>query len=137
MQEDHNNDGFAAAACLCLIHMQQRAGFAAVNQGQCRALAQRFGHTGYDNLAKMQRRGWLRALGLPQLFVAKKDELCKPCVLGKHVRTPFHTSDSRSSKPLQLLHMDLMGPMPTSTPEGSGMSSLLLRTTASCLRFHF
>ncbi|GKC05017.1 retrovirus-related pol polyprotein from transposon TNT 1-94 [Tanacetum coccineum] len=49
--------------------------------------------------------------GLPNLkFV--KDHLCSSCELGKAKRNSFHTKTTPSSKRmLQLLHMDLCGPM--------------------------
>ncbi|GJZ42990.1 retrovirus-related pol polyprotein from transposon TNT 1-94 [Tanacetum coccineum] len=49
--------------------------------------------------------------GLPKLkFV--KDYLCSSCELGKAKRKSFHTNTTSSSKRrLQLLHMDLCGPM--------------------------
>jgi hypothetical protein len=94
-------------------------GFAAVVRANAELWHRRFGHKGYDSLAKMQRKGMVEGMEPTAAeFVAKKDELCRPCVLGKHVRTPFRTSDSRSSRPMQLLHMDLMGPLKRPTPEG-------------------
>ncbi|GKC04103.1 retrovirus-related pol polyprotein from transposon TNT 1-94 [Tanacetum coccineum] len=50
-------------------------------------------------------------IGLPKLkFV--KDHLCSSCELGKAKRKSFHTKTTPSSKRrLQLLHMDLCGPM--------------------------
>nr|GEY20128.1 retrovirus-related Pol polyprotein from transposon TNT 1-94 [Tanacetum cinerariifolium] len=52
-------------------------------------------------------------VGLPKLkFV--KDHLCSSCELGKAKRKSFHTKLTPSSKRrLQLLHMDLCGPMQT------------------------
>ncbi|GJV46182.1 retrovirus-related pol polyprotein from transposon TNT 1-94 [Tanacetum coccineum] len=49
--------------------------------------------------------------GLPKLkFI--KDHLCSSCELGKAKRKSFHTKTTSSSKQrLQLLHMDLYGPM--------------------------
>ncbi|GKB02900.1 retrovirus-related pol polyprotein from transposon TNT 1-94 [Tanacetum coccineum] len=49
--------------------------------------------------------------GLPKLkFI--KDHLCSSCELGKAKRKSFHTKTTPSSKRrLQLLHMDLCGPM--------------------------
>nr|GEZ48806.1 retrovirus-related Pol polyprotein from transposon TNT 1-94 [Tanacetum cinerariifolium] len=57
------------------------------------------------------------AVGLPKLkFV--KDHLCSSCELGKAKRNSFHTKLTPSSKTrLQLLHMDLCGPMRDETPE--------------------
>ncbi|GJX55659.1 retrovirus-related pol polyprotein from transposon TNT 1-94 [Tanacetum coccineum] len=50
-------------------------------------------------------------IGLPKLkFV--KDHICSSCELGKAKRKSFHTKTTPSSKRrLQLLHMDLCGPM--------------------------
>nr|GEW18712.1 hypothetical protein [Tanacetum cinerariifolium] len=52
-------------------------------------------------------------VGLPKLkFI--KDHLCSSCELGKAKRNSFHTKITPSSKrQLQLLHMDLCGPMRT------------------------
>nr|GEV72634.1 hypothetical protein [Tanacetum cinerariifolium] len=57
-------------------------------------------------------------VGLPKLkFV--KDHLCSSCELGKAKRKYFHTKITPSSKRrLQLLHMDLCGPMRVATING-------------------
>ncbi|GJZ49210.1 putative ribonuclease H-like domain-containing protein [Tanacetum coccineum] len=56
--------------------------------------------------------------GLPKLkFV--KDHLCSSCELGKAKRKSFHTKTTPSSKRrLQLLHMDLCGPMRVASING-------------------
>ncbi|GJV51722.1 retrovirus-related pol polyprotein from transposon TNT 1-94 [Tanacetum coccineum] len=56
--------------------------------------------------------------GLPKLkFV--KDHLCSSCELGKAKRNSFHTKTTPSSKRrLQLLHMDLCGPMQVESING-------------------
>nr|GFB48111.1 retrovirus-related Pol polyprotein from transposon TNT 1-94 [Tanacetum cinerariifolium] len=57
-------------------------------------------------------------VGLPKLkFV--KDHLCSSCELGKAKRKSFHTKLTPSSKRrLQLLHMDLCGPMRVASING-------------------
>nr|GEW87985.1 hypothetical protein [Tanacetum cinerariifolium] len=57
-------------------------------------------------------------VGLPKLkFV--KDHLCSSCELGKAKRKSFHTKINPSSKRrLQLLHMDLCGPMRVASING-------------------
>nr|GEX92734.1 retrovirus-related Pol polyprotein from transposon TNT 1-94 [Tanacetum cinerariifolium] len=57
-------------------------------------------------------------VGLPKLkFV--KDHLCSSCELGKAKRKSFHTKTTPSSKiRLQLLHMDLCGPMRVASING-------------------
>ncbi|GKD17428.1 retrovirus-related pol polyprotein from transposon TNT 1-94 [Tanacetum coccineum] len=56
--------------------------------------------------------------GLPKLkFI--KDHLCSSCELGKAKRKSFHTKTTPSSKRrLQLLHMDLYGPMQVESING-------------------
>nr|GFA89536.1 retrovirus-related Pol polyprotein from transposon TNT 1-94 [Tanacetum cinerariifolium] len=57
-------------------------------------------------------------VGLPKLkFI--KDHLCSSCELGKAKRKSFHTKITPSSKrKLQLLHMDLCGPMRVASING-------------------
>nr|GEZ92421.1 hypothetical protein [Tanacetum cinerariifolium] len=57
-------------------------------------------------------------VGLPKVkFV--KDRLCSSCELGKAKRKSFHTKLTSSSKrPLQLLHIDLCGPMRVASING-------------------
>ncbi|GJU53470.1 retrovirus-related pol polyprotein from transposon TNT 1-94 [Tanacetum coccineum] len=56
--------------------------------------------------------------GLPKLIFFK-DHLCSSCELGKAKRKSFHTKTTPSSKrQLQLLHMDLYGPMQVESING-------------------
>lgn len=44
---------------------------------------------------------------------------CESCILGKHPRQPYPSSDSPpASRFLELIHSDLCGPIPTETPHG-------------------
>ena len=42
---------------------------------------------------------------------AERTGVCEGCQLGKQRRSNYSRSDSRSDKPMQLVHMDLMGPV--------------------------
>ena len=42
-----------------------------------------------------------------------------PCILGKHSKLPFHESNFRASRKLELVHFDLCGPMPTPSANGN------------------
>ena len=45
---------------------------------------------------------------------AADDHLCHACQLGKHVRLPFDTSSTQTSRPFQLIHCDLWtSPLPS------------------------
>src|ERR1700732_256142 len=49
--------------------------------------------------------------GLPN-FDVHNDKVCDACQLGKHARSSFKTKSYLStSKPLELLHIDLFGPV--------------------------
>ncbi|GJS67878.1 retrovirus-related pol polyprotein from transposon TNT 1-94 [Tanacetum coccineum] len=69
----------------------------------------RLSHLNFDTINLLLKNNIVN--GLPKLkFV--KDHLCSSCELGKVKRKSFHTKTTPSSKRrLQLLHMDLCGPM--------------------------
>ncbi|GKE06093.1 retrovirus-related pol polyprotein from transposon TNT 1-94 [Tanacetum coccineum] len=69
----------------------------------------RLSHLNFDTINLLSKNDIV--IGLPKLkFV--KDHLCSSCELGKAKRKSFHTNTTPSSKRrLQLLHMDLCGPM--------------------------
>nr|GEY15635.1 hypothetical protein [Tanacetum cinerariifolium] len=69
----------------------------------------RLSHFNFDTINLLSKNDIV--VGLPKLkFV--KDHLCSSCELGKAKRKSFHTKLTPSSKRrLQLLHMDLCGPM--------------------------
>nr|GEX25971.1 hypothetical protein [Tanacetum cinerariifolium] len=69
----------------------------------------RMSHLNFDTINLLSKNDIV--VGLPKLkFV--KDHLCSSCELGKAKRKSFHTKLTPSSKrQLQLLHMDLCGPM--------------------------
>ncbi|GAQ92268.1 Transposon-encoded protein [Klebsormidium nitens] len=52
---------------------------------------------------------------------SKRTSVCEPCIIGKETREPFpKESDSKDSKePLELVHMDVCGPMPVTSKGGS------------------
>ena len=52
-------------------------------------------------------------------FKTASTSFCEPCALGKQHRLPFPTSTSATTKPLELLHTDLCGPMPITSLGGS------------------
>ncbi|GJU02492.1 retrovirus-related pol polyprotein from transposon TNT 1-94 [Tanacetum coccineum] len=69
----------------------------------------RLSHLNFDSINLLSKNDIV--IGLPKLkFI--KDHLCSSCELGKAKRKSFHTKTTPSSKRrLQLLHMDLCGPM--------------------------
>ena len=45
----------------------------------------------------------------------KPDVVCEPCLASKMHSNPFPSSPSHSTKPLELVHSDLHGPLPVAT----------------------
>jgi hypothetical protein len=72
----------------------------------------RFSHFGFQALEKMGRYGMVR--GLPSI-----EHVCDACLAGKQRRAPFpQAAKYRATKPLDLLHDDLCGPISPTTPDG-------------------
>jgi transposase InsO family protein len=79
----------------------------------------RFGHLGYDNLTRLAKEDMVKGLDVNlDALRASKDEICEPCVSAKQHREPFPDSTTDSHKPLELLHMDLCGPLPVPSLSG-------------------
>ncbi|GAQ79929.1 hypothetical protein KFL_000420010 [Klebsormidium nitens] len=81
----------------------------------------RFSHASPEVLAKMAEQESVSNLPVSaKQFRQLKEKVCEPCILGKQTRLPFQNSYSHSSrKPLELLHMDLCGPLPVKSKGGS------------------
>jgi hypothetical protein len=56
--------------------------------------------------------------GLTFLSKEKPDPVCKPCLSGKMHANPFPSSDTRATRPLELVHTDVHGPLPVQTHSG-------------------
>jgi transposase InsO family protein len=69
----------------------------------------RLGHLGYSSLQKMAKKGIVH--GLPSADVFENPPVCWSCSSGKMTKKPFPSSPSRSTKPLELLHLDIAGPL--------------------------
>jgi hypothetical protein len=52
-------------------------------------------------------------------FRAEKPEICEPCILAKQTRQPFSDGESEAKRVLELVHMDMCGPMPKKSKGGS------------------
>ena len=82
----------------------------------------RFGHLGYDNLSRLKELDMVTGIATTTTEFKEAgaaQEVCGPCALGKHHRSPFKTSSSKTSRPLELLHTDLCGPLPVPSIGGS------------------
>ena len=71
-----------------------------------------FGHINFHSLQEMSKRKLVK--GLP--LISAPDHVCRSCIAGKQHRSPFpHASQFRAKKPLDLVYMDICGPITPST----------------------
>ena len=77
----------------------------------------RFGHLNHGDLKEMIRHGLAHGIAIQS--DALSDPICEPCLAGKLHRAPIPKSAThRASKPLELVHSDLHGPISVQTPQG-------------------
>ena len=69
--------------------------------------------------------------GLPQF--RNPDEKCDHCIAGKHSRKPFSTSTHRASNVLELIHMDICGPINPHTLGGKRYFFLIVDDFSRCM----
>jgi len=87
----------------------------------------RYGHLGYDNLAKLVTEGMVKGINVPaESFKNAKGAACEPCIAAKQHRASYKPSETTSKRPLELLHMDLCGPMPEKSAGGSKYIATIL-----------
>ena len=71
----------------------------------------RLGHVSFDHLSRINSKESVK--GIPYLKF-EKDRICDACQLGKQIKSSFKLiKDIMTSRPLELIHMDLFGPTKT------------------------
>jgi hypothetical protein len=67
----------------------------------------RMGHIDFDNLVKVRRREVDREM--PRI-TKPTNTLCKHCQQGKKTNTMFKSKEYSMTRPLEIVHIDLVGP---------------------------
>jgi hypothetical protein len=73
------------------------------------------GHMHFDNLVKINRKEVLREM--PKIS-NPTNTMCNHCEHGKQTRTEFRTKEYYKKKSLEIVHIDLCGPMKTKGMNG-------------------
>ena len=71
----------------------------------------RFGHLGYDNLARLPSMVSGMKVEEADIKKAAATEVCQPCIMSKQHRLSLPSSNTKTDYPLELVHMDVCGPM--------------------------
>jgi hypothetical protein len=93
----------------------------------------RMGHIHFDNLVKVSKREAVREM--PQIM-KPTNTLCKHCQEGKKTKTRFKSKEYSTTRPVEILHTDLVGPTTIKALKGEKYLMLLVydytRMTAVC-----
>lgn len=73
------------------------------------------GHCNYEDIRKLQ--GVVRGMEIKGSTVSQ-NRLCEVCTRGKFTQTRNREPDRKAEKPLEIIHIDLAGPMPKQSKEG-------------------
>ena len=83
----------------------------------------RLGHLNFHTLQEMSRKKSVE--GLPPFVIPRK--VCRSCVARKHHRTSFSKKSAfRATEPLELIHIDICGPITPTTLGGSRYFLLIM-----------
>jgi GAG-pre-integrase domain/Integrase core domain len=77
----------------------------------------RLGHTNYGYVKQLHSKDMVTGMNLSHM--SRPDPICEPCLAGKMYANPFPTSNTRASKPLELVHVDLKGPIQVKSINGA------------------
>lgn len=75
----------------------------------------RLGHIGMRSINHMVKKGMVTGI---KPNITDTLGVCEPCVMGKHSRATFHRCERRASRPLELVHTDVCGPITPTTWDG-------------------
>jgi hypothetical protein len=81
------------------------------------------GHMHFDNLVKVRKREAIREM--PQI-TKPTNTLWKHCQQGKQTKTRFKSKAYSTTKPLEIVHIDLVGPTTTKDLKGERYFMLLV-----------
>ena len=78
----------------------------------------RFCHIGRDRLKELISGSFVKDLDVASLQSSPLPDICEYCLAGKQHRFPFpHTASNWRTKPLELIHSDVHGPISVQTPQ--------------------
>jgi hypothetical protein len=88
----------------------------------------RMGHIHFDNLVKFIKREVVREV--PRI-TKPTNTLCKHCQQGKQTKTIFKSKEYSMTRPLEIVHTDLVGPTTTKGLKGSAYNKFTFKTRSN------
>ena len=83
----------------------------------------RMGHINFNNLVNIRKKEVVREMSE---ITKLANVICKHCQHGKQTKVGFKTKEYSTTKPLEIVHTDLCGPMRTKGLEGELYFMLLI-----------
>ena len=84
----------------------------------------RLGHLNFGHIISLNKKNAVKVM---PVIKKPSNTICKSCQLRKQIHTYFKSKEKLStSKPLQLVHMDLCGPSRTKAPSGESYFMLII-----------
>jgi hypothetical protein len=83
----------------------------------------RMGHMHFDNLVKVNKREAVREISQ---ITKPTNTLCKHCEQGKQTNARFKSKEYSRTRPLEIVHTDLVGPTTTKSLKGEKYFMLLV-----------
>jgi hypothetical protein len=102
-------------------------------ENESRLWHRRMGHIHFDNFVKVSKREVVREMSQ---ITKPTNTLCKHCQEGKQTKTKFKSKEYSTTRPLEIVHTDLVGPTTTKGLKGEKYFMLLvddyIRMAAVC-----
>ena len=111
------------------IDIREKCNLIKEEEGEAWLWHKRFCHQSFYTLQEMIRGNLVK--GLPQF--RNPNEVCAHCISGKHSRSPFFPSSHRALSVLELLHMDICGPISPQTIGGKRYFLLIVDDYSRCM----
>ena len=85
----------------------------------CELWHRRMGHPSPQALNRLVREQMAEGISIPTALLKQAMKCrCESCILGKMTHLPFPLSNSKTCRPLKLVHVDLCGPLDPETNAG-------------------
>jgi hypothetical protein len=94
----------------------------------------RMGHINFDNLIKVRKNKEVREM---HQIMKPTDTLCKHCHRGKKTKTKIKSKEYSTTGPLEIVHMNLVGPTRTKGLKGEKQFMLLVDDYTRIIVFFF
>ena len=111
------------------ININERCNSTAEEKSEAWLWHKRFCHQSFYTLKDMIRGNLVK--GFP--YFQNPNEVCVHCISSKHSRAPFSSSPRRASNVLELIHMDICGPVNPQTLGRKRYFFLILYDYSNCM----